>query len=723
MEMSGGQLGVFSAKARSATKVILVAALSLGLVPHSFANAQSSEPRLKSVDIPSGATEIFPAGIGQVIALGADRRTVDLVNLETDQKNRIFEADEQIYAVRTVNRRSQADTRPWDVELIHGKPGAYRVSYLEFDDNEFEVDTSELALSAIERPGLITLPFAERLIWDRRFDGRNVWLHGFKTKAFETFGKIPPTEFAAIGSERIVLGLHAGEQTMSLTNFRFGEVLETVYADFLDTYSPDTTAIVVSGSELGGTGAVLYADSRAGQSGVFALLSVTDSSNPRLRSPLISGLPDGYYDTQPRLATNADATIFVVGALSKARISIIRRATERLEEPVSIDLRFPIRDIDIMDIRSDTSFSELDEKLVMLHEDGTTITWFPLNELIRGRAPWVAPEDRPNKVDLTSLDRSTVSALQLALASLDYDVGPIDGLFGNRTAEAIKAFQNESSPNENEVTSGTADRNTVDNLLRVFESIETASIWEWEIPPGPLAAEQIVWIQRILGAEGYSVGSVDGQMGSSTLLALTRFQVASDIPASTDVDNGLDEATREALKTAARRIGEGGSGRDQRQIETYRAEFAEFIEREIPGFRSDRLLTMAPSNNRITSQCFGTNRLPPRELWPNIVPTAKAVDQVERSFGAIKITVAYRSSAYNACVGGATRSQHTVFNAIDVLPLRQQEEDIFGLAEEFRILRQNGVFTGGIGQYQSFIHVDARGTNADWNYSSSISRD
>ena len=107
---------------------------------------------------------------------------------------------------------------------------------------------------------------------------------------------------------------------------------------------------------------------------------------------------------------------------------------------------------------------------------------------------------------------------------------------------------------------------------------------------------------------------------------------------------------------------------------------------------------------------LGTNYTPPEELWENIVQTAWIADAARALYGSpIRVLSGYRSPEYNLDIGGASRSQHKRFTALDLgcdHPLR-----LYNILVKFRTA---GVFKGGIGRYSSFVHVDTRGSNATW---------
>ena len=78
----------------------------------------------------------------------------------------------------------------------------------------------------------------------------------------------------------------------------------------------------------------------------------------------------------------------------------------------------------------------------------------------------------------------------------------------------------------------------------------------------------------------------------------------------------------------------------------------------------------------------------------------------------MQITNAYRAPAYNAAVGGKSASLHLKFNALDFqVPGLSTSDYAWALR---RMRDEERFFSGGIGLYNSFVHVDTRGANATW---------
>lgn len=129
-------------------------------------------------------------------------------------------------------------------------------------------------------------------------------------------------------------------------------------------------------------------------------------------------------------------------------------------------------------------------------------------------------------------------------------------------------------------------------------------------------------------------------------------------------------------------------------------------------FTADELLFMGNSN--ASGSCMGKNSLPSPELWKRVAKTAKMLDEIRFRLGAeCRILSAYRSPPYNTCIGGENASLHMQFNAIDFRCVSGNSAQWHAVAKAVRA--SDPTFKGGIGIYSSFVHIDTRGTNANWN--------
>jgi uncharacterized protein YcbK (DUF882 family) len=108
-----------------------------------------------------------------------------------------------------------------------------------------------------------------------------------------------------------------------------------------------------------------------------------------------------------------------------------------------------------------------------------------------------------------------------------------------------------------------------------------------------------------------------------------------------------------------------------------------------------------------------TNSEPPREIWGNIVPTLRIVDALRSHLRRpIVLLSSYRSPAYNRAIGDAApRSLHLRFNALDIAVSGRTPRQVFDVLLDWR---EEEKFKGGLGLYNTFVHIDTRGTNATW---------
>lgn len=99
-------------------------------------------------------------------------------------------------------------------------------------------------------------------------------------------------------------------------------------------------------------------------------------------------------------------------------------------------------------------------------------------------------------------------------------------------------------------------------------------------------------------------------------------------------------------------------------------------------------------------------RVPPRALWPNIVPTLWFGEKLREAFGPTVVGSGYRDPDHNASVGGAEDSLHLYFNALDLTPATGTPTDW----ADFLTARSLRRF-GGCGVYltKNFVHIDTRG--------------
>ncbi|MEM8838832.1 MAG: D-Ala-D-Ala carboxypeptidase family metallohydrolase, partial [Pseudomonadota bacterium] len=110
------------------------------------------------------------------------------------------------------------------------------------------------------------------------------------------------------------------------------------------------------------------------------------------------------------------------------------------------------------------------------------------------------------------------------------------------------------------------------------------------------------------------------------------------------------------------------------------------------------------------------NTDPPNRLFEKAITLARVLDEIrERIGGRISLTSVYRSPDYNQSIGGASGSRHKEFDAADFKVIDAGHGNTGDWAAVAKQLRSEGLFEGGIGIYNSFVHVDTRGHRADWD--------
>jgi uncharacterized protein YcbK (DUF882 family) len=139
---------------------------------------------------------------------------------------------------------------------------------------------------------------------------------------------------------------------------------------------------------------------------------------------------------------------------------------------------------------------------------------------------------------------------------------------------------------------------------------------------------------------------------------------------------------------------------------TPKEEFQEELnKRKIKHFSADEIFFKGASDAKLK-----LNTEPPKELWSNMWKTIEIADKAREKFGKpLKIASAYRSPKYNKAIGGAPKSHHVNFNALDLRTTAPKT-----LHKILKDMRAKGMFKGGLGLYKTFVHLDTRGNNADW---------
>ena len=105
----------------------------------------------------------------------------------------------------------------------------------------------------------------------------------------------------------------------------------------------------------------------------------------------------------------------------------------------------------------------------------------------------------------------------------------------------------------------------------------------------------------------------------------------------------------------------------------------------------------------------------PDNILPNLVELAENL-QVLRDYldTPIKINSGYRSPAYNASVGGVKNSQHLLGKAADISCEKYTPAQLLAAVE--KLIAEGKVKFGGVGIYNTFLHVDLRLNKARWDF-------
>ena len=103
----------------------------------------------------------------------------------------------------------------------------------------------------------------------------------------------------------------------------------------------------------------------------------------------------------------------------------------------------------------------------------------------------------------------------------------------------------------------------------------------------------------------------------------------------------------------------------------------------------------------------------PEFVKKNVQELAENLQVIRDVYGKIDLTNAYRCKEHNADVGGSVNSQHLKGKAADIKSKQFSPSEIATITDD---LMKNESFTlGGVGIYNTFTHVDTRGSRARWS--------
>lgn len=82
------------------------------------------------------------------------------------------------------------------------------------------------------------------------------------------------------------------------------------------------------------------------------------------------------------------------------------------------------------------------------------------------------------------------------------------------------------------------------------------------------------------------------------------------------------------------------------------------------------------------------------------------LQDLRNKWGSIQINSGYRCAEHNKAIGGEKNSQHMLGNATDINVLSKAPKDVQNALKDW---------SGGLGSYVTFTHIDSRGSKARWN--------
>lgn len=148
-----------------------------------------------------------------------------------------------------------------------------------------------------------------------------------------------------------------------------------------------------------------------------------------------------------------------------------------------------------------------------------------------------AGEMAPNTVTL-HFDE-IVEAVQRELAESGMFTGPVDGIAGRRTREAISVFQQANGM----AVSGSASQELLDQIKLNREFAQAASMSTDAAMPvastGTAPDENIRRVQLALSELGYAPGTITGRLSDSTREAIRQFERDRGMEESGTVSDGL----------------------------------------------------------------------------------------------------------------------------------------------------------------------------------------
>ena len=103
----------------------------------------------------------------------------------------------------------------------------------------------------------------------------------------------------------------------------------------------------------------------------------------------------------------------------------------------------------------------------------------------------------------------------------------------------------------------------------------------------------------------------------------------------------------------------------------------------------------------------------PEFVKKNVQELAENLQVIRDVYGKIDLTNSYRCKDHNADVGGSVNSQHLKGKAADIKSKAFSPSEIATITDD--LMKSEKFKIGGVGIYNTFTHVDIRGTRARWS--------
>ena len=103
----------------------------------------------------------------------------------------------------------------------------------------------------------------------------------------------------------------------------------------------------------------------------------------------------------------------------------------------------------------------------------------------------------------------------------------------------------------------------------------------------------------------------------------------------------------------------------------------------------------------------------PEFVKKNVIELAENLQVLRDTVGRLDLTNAYRCKDHNADVGGSVNSQHLKGKAADIKSSAIAPSDMAAIVDD--LMKSEKFKLGGVGIYNTFTHVDIRGSRARWS--------